>query len=300
MATEGTYYIGRVLKLGLLDQEKLIEAINNPRQIVYRGNGWTFIDVEEYNQNGNKYIFGKLSKFAPDGEVTIVDTVSRSEKIQTEPNLKMASSPFIYIPDHSGIAFLNVSNHIEQTTFIKRFCEIIEFTHKNFFVDCDIELISDLKTFAAKLLSLDLIYQINAKISPPNPLFSPLWETLEKYLRERNTDKMTIIEDAQESKKLNTNLPILVEKASEQTENSQFIPEEEIPIGDAAILMAADGYGKGSIRGKRNNELVVLKTAETALNFSFSKTPDPYELYLKALPLFERIKTNRHMEHGDE
>jgi len=299
MATPGTYYIGRVLKLGLLDQDKLIEAIKKPDQITYRGNAWTFIDIEEYNQDGHQYIFGKLSKFTPDGEVTVVDTVNRSEKTQIEPNLKMASSPFIYIPEHSGIAFLNVSNHIEQSTFIKRFCEIIEYTHEKFFVDCGIELVSDLKTFAAKLLSLDLIYQINAKISPPNPLFSPLWAPLVQYLRERNTDRMTIIEDAPESEKLRTNLPTLVEQASEQTENTQFIPGEEIPIGDAAILMAADGYGSGSIRGKKNGEIVILKTSETALNFSFTKEPDSYELYLKALPIFERIKTNRHMEHGE-
>ncbi len=299
MSAQGTYYIGRVLKLGLLDQEKLIEAIKKPDQITYRGNAWTFIDIEEYNQNGHKYIFGKLSKFAPNGEVTIVDTVSRSEKTQIEPNLKMASSSFIYIPEHSGIAFLNVSNHIEQATFIKKFCEIIEFTHKNYFVDCSIKLVSDLKSFSEKLLSLDLIYQINAKISPPNPLFSPLWAPLEQYLRERNTDKMTIIEDAPESEKLITNLPTLVKQASEQTEDAQFIPEENIPIGDAAILMAADGYGNGNIRGKKNNELVVLKTSESALNFSFSKDPDSYELYLKALQIFERIKTNRHMEHGE-
>lgn len=105
MATQGTYYIGRVLKLGLLDQEKLIEAIKNPDQITYRGNAWTFIDIEEYNEHGHHYIFGKLSKFAPDGEVTLVDTVSRSEKTQDEPNLKLASSPFVYIPEHSGVPF---------------------------------------------------------------------------------------------------------------------------------------------------------------------------------------------------
>lgn len=299
MAKNGTYYLGRVLKLGLLDQEKLLEAIENPKQIRYRGSAWTFIDIEEHKQEEHHYIFGKLTKFAPDGEVTVVDTVSRSEIIQIEPNLKMASSPFVYIPEHSGIAFLNISNQIEQGTFIKRFCDIIEFTHKNFFVDCDIELVADLKTFAANLLSLDTIYQINAKISPPNPLFSPLWEPLEKYLRERNTDRMAIIEDSPESEQLNTNLPRLVAEAAEQTENYQFIPEKEIPIGDAAILMAADGYGRGSIRGKRDNETVVLKTSETALNFSFPKEPEPNELYLKSLRLFEKIKTSRHMEHGE-
>lgn len=299
MAMQGTYYIGRVLKLGLLDQSKLIEALNSPSIIFNRGNAWTFTDIEEYNQSGHHYIFGKLSKFSPDGQVTIVDPVAHSEKIQIEPNLRLASSPFIYIPEHSGIAFLHVSNQIEPTSFIKRFCEIVEFKHEQFFVECDIELVSDLQSFSAKLSSLDLIFQITARISPPNPLFNPLWALLEQYLRERNTDKMTITEDAPEDQKLQTNLPELVAQVSKQTQEEQFLPVTNIPIGDAAILMAADGYGNGKVRGKKGNDIVVIKTSETAMSFSFQRDPDPYEFYLKALAIFERIKKSRHMKHRE-
>jgi hypothetical protein len=255
MARQGTYYTGRVLKLGVLDQEKLLDAIKNPTSVIYRGNAWTFIDVDEYKQAGHHYIFGRLSKYVPEGEVGVVDESTRSERKQLEPNLLVASSPFVYIPGHSGIAFLNVSGQIEVRAFIRRFCEIIEKTHHSFFVDCDIELVTDLKTFAAKLLSLQGIFKIQARISPPNPLFSPLWEPLEKYLRDRNTDRMTIIEDAPESEVLKTNLPKLVEEAASQTEEAPFVPEVEIPVGDAAILMAADGYGSGVIRGRRDGEV---------------------------------------------
>lgn len=300
MATKGTYYAGRVLKLGLLNQEKLLEAIKNPKPMKYRSSAWSFIDIAEYNQDGFYFIFGRLSKYAPNGEVGVVDELIRCEIKQPEPNLIVASSPFVYIPEHSGIVFLNVSGHIEVRTFVKRFCDIIEKTHHNFFVDCDIELVTDLKSFAAKLLSLDGIYKIEARISPPNPLFSPLWESLEKYLRSRNTDRMTVVEDAPGSEVLKTALPYLVEEASQQTEDKRFIPERKIPIGDAAILMAADGYGNGTIRGRRDNEVVVIKTSETAVNFSFEKTPDPLELATKALEIFEKIEKQRHMEHADE
>lgn len=193
---------------------------------------------------------------------------------------------------------MHVSNNIEVPTFINRFSEIIENTYQGFFVDCDIVLISDLKTFAAKLASLDGIYRIDAKISPPNPLFSPLWKPLEDYLRSRNTDRMTIVEDAPRSDVLNTELPKIVEAASKQTEETSFEPDEQLAIGDAAILMAADGYGSGTIRGVRDEELVVIKTSETALNFSFDKTPEPFELYIRALEIFKKIQDQRHMEHG--
>lgn len=298
MSRKGTYYAGRVLKLGTLDQQMLLAALRNPASILRRGNAWTFIDIEEYNEAGHHYIFGRLSKYAPEGEVGVVDERSRSEKKQLEPNLLVASSPFVYIPEHSGIAFLNVSNQIEVSTFTKRFCDVIEETHFGFFVDCDIELVSDLKTFSAKLASLDGIYKIEARISPPNPLFSPLWKQLETYLRSRNTDRMTIVEDAPTSESLNTELPRIVEAASRQTEDVQYKPVGELKIGDAAILMAADGYGSGIIRGRRDDELVVIKTSETAMNFTFDKTPDAHELYLKALQIFIKVQNQRHMEHG--
>jgi len=298
MSKKGTYYAGRVLKLGTLDQQMLMAALRNPASILRRGSAWTFIDIDEYNQSGHHYIFGRLSKYAPEGEVGLVDEPTRSEKKQIEPNLLVASSPFVYIPEHSGVAFLHVSGNIEVSTFIRRFSEVIEETHLGFFVDCDIELVSDLKTFAAKLASLDGIFKIDARVSPPNPLFSPLWKSLEQYLRDRNTDRMTIVEDAPKAEALHTDLPSIVEAAAQQTESKPFIPDEPLAIGDAAILMAADGYGNGTIRGTRDDETVVIKTSETALNFTFDKIPDPFELYLKALGIFTKIQEQRHMEHG--
>jgi len=299
MRKKGTYYIGRVLKLGVLDQIKLLYALKIPATTHYRGNAWTITDFEEHKNENMHFIFGRLSKYTPEGEVAVVDTTTKSEKRQLEPNLLIASSPFIYIPEHSGIAFLQVSNHIEAHIFRRRFADIIKKTHDNFFVDCDIELISDLKSFAVKVSSLDGIFQISARISPPNPLFNPLWKPLEDYLRKRNTDRMTIVEDANQAETLKTQLPELIKQASELTGEGQLTSRDDIPVGDAAILMAADGYGTGLIRGKKGEDVVTIKTSETAVNFSFDKIPDINELYQKVLELLEKIKKSRHMEHGE-
>lgn len=297
MASTGTYYLGRVLKLGTLDQKKLIDAIKEPTTVSYRGSSWTFIDVHEAEHNGIRYIFGRLSKYKPLGEVTVVDTRKRTEETQIEPNLKVASSPFVYIPSHSGIAFLNVYNHIEQKAFINRFCSIIEDTYQRFFVDCHIELVSDLRSFSAKVSSLDGIYHVNAKISPPNPMFGCLWAELKDYLIKRNTDRMTVVEDAPDNQPLNTDLPYHIEKAANQTAEEQYVSDEPLPIGDAAILMAADGYGHGTVKGRRNNETVTIKTSETVKNFSFDKNPEPHELFDKAVEVFDDIKEKRHLGH---
>lgn len=297
MSNSGTYYLGRVLKLGTLNQEKLMKAINEPVSISYRGSSWTFIDVQEVNTMGQHYIFGRLSKYKPLGEVTIVDTKKRTEETQIEPNLKVASSPFVYIPSHSGIAFLNVYNHIEQKAFVNRFCSIVEETYQRFFVDCDIELVSDLRSFSAKISSLDGIYHVNAKISPPNPMFGCLWAELKDYLIKRNTDRMTVVEDSPENQPLNTDLAYHIERAANQTTEEQYTSEVPLPIGDAAILMAADGYGHGTVKGKRDNDFVTIKTSETVKNFSFDKNPEPEALYARAVEIFNDIKDKRHLGH---
>lgn len=295
MGFQGTYYLGRVLKLGTLTQDMVIDAIKEPATISYRGNSWTIVDV--YVEHTKKYIIGNLSKFTPYGEISKIDIETHSEVKQREPNLTIANSPFIYIPEYSGIAFLNVSNHIEQSMFIKQFKKIINETYDNFFVDCEIKPIADLRTFATKLSKLDGIYKLNATISPPNPMFGPLWESLKEYLISRNTDRMIISEDAPISQTLKTNIQEHVRKASEQDENNEYIPEKKLPIGDAAILMAVDGYGKGFVRGKENEQIVTIKTSESIKSFNYLKNPNHEELYSIANKIFKNIQDNRHMRH---
>jgi hypothetical protein len=294
---DGTYYLGRVLKLGQLNQELLLEALRNPALVKHRANAWTITDILESEPPG-RYIFGRLSKYAPEGEVGVVDEASRSERRRVEPNLLIASSPFVYIPEHSGIAFLYVSGSIEPQIFRRRFSQVVEQAYGKFFLDCDIDLIADLRTFAAKVSSLDGIYKIEARVSPPNPLFGPLWRSLKEYLAQRNADRMTLIEDAPVAEVLKTQLPELVSQTAEQSLGKAYEPEFQVSIGDAAILMSIDGYGVGKIRGRRGSDVVVIKTSETAMTFAFPKEPEPLALYVHVLGVFEDIQRSRHMEHG--
>lgn len=296
MITDGKYYLGRVIKLGILDQDKLIEAMKYPVTSLYGKYAWTFTDViEKYDHNGRQYIFGKLSKFLPEGEITKIDTSTHFEYTQKEENLSIATSPFVYLREYSGIAFLHVHNQIEQKFFIKRFREIINEKYGSFFVDCKIEMISDIKSFSDKLSALDKIFKIQAKVSPPNPLFGPLWGPLKEYLEKRNADIMEIVEDAKLGSELNTSLPEYIQYVTVDDENK--LKNFQLPIGDAAILMAIDGYGDGTIRGKQNGETISIKTSESNINFIFSKEPDPEELYEKALELLGKITHDRHMKH---
>ena len=294
----GTYYLGRVIKFGNLDTEKLIDAILFPRPIRAYGHAWTFIDSEKFAFNNSEFVYAKLIKYSPDAEVFVVDPEKGKEVRQDEPNLSIASSPFVYIPEFSGIAFLRVSNHIEAKTFMKRFGKLIENKYDSFFMECEVEPISDLRSFAIKLSKLDGIYNLSATVFPPNPLFGPLWRDLKVYLENRRTDKMKIQEESMDEHIIKTNLPTLVKSISEQTASDALF-DQKVGIGDAAILMAVDGYGTGFIKGKREGEYVTIKTSETIKNFSFLKEAIPIDLFKKAYELLKEIKDDRHMEHDE-
>lgn len=298
LSNNGTYYLGRVIKIGTLDHEKLIKAILNPKPILAWGFAWSFISAQKGTIDGVDFVYAKLCKYSPDAEVMIVVPEKGEEKSQEEPNLRIASSPFIYIPEFSGIAFLRVSTHVEPHTFMKRFATLVKNKYDNFFVDCKIEAISDLRTFAIKLSKLESIVNISATISPPNPLFGHLWEDLKKYLDARRTDKMKIQEESFGDKSISTNLPSLIENISEHTSEKPFMPSK-VDIGDAAILMAADGYGTGYVKGRQQGEMVVIKTSETIKNFSFSKEAVPEDLFRKVYDILNKINEDRHMKHNE-
>jgi hypothetical protein len=105
---DGTYYLGRVIKLGLLDDAKILQALTNPVTIVARGSAWSIINASIRGHGSSQFAFGRLCKFMPETQVSVVDLTKKEEVLQPEQNLILASSPFVYIPEHSGIAFLHV------------------------------------------------------------------------------------------------------------------------------------------------------------------------------------------------
>lgn len=297
MPDKNTYYLARISKLGSLTDAMIEEAVFAPKVAIWWNNGWSFFDAEKHEIDGVSFISARLSKFNPDGEVIIADPNSRQEIIQAEPNLRVASSLFIYIPSVAGIAFSKVYNHIDEFQFARRFAQITLETHHNFFVDCEIRLISDLHTFAEKLLTLECIIRITATLNPPNPIWGPLWKPLRDYIKKRRADKMLIREEASIDKPLITDLPNHVAKVSSQTEDTEYTPKEELPIGDAAILMAADGYGVGTVKGVRAGERITIKTSETTRNISFEHDHSVDDIFRKAYATFVQIEKDRHLEH---
>lgn len=117
---------------------------------------------------------------------------------------------------------------------------------------------------------------------------------LDKYVRRRQADEVSVRETTSKSRGLSTQLLTLIENI---LENPSYEPVEEPDITDAALLMAADGYGSGKAVGSENGHEVVIRTSESQKSFVFDKKPDPELLANLTRDHFERVSSERDMRH---
>ena len=69
------------------------------------------------------------------------------------------------------------------------------------------------------------------------------------------------------------------------------------PIGDAAVLMAADGYGTAEVIGRRGSETVVVKTTENAIQLKLDAEVTASELAAAVVREVVRLRSTRKLKH---
>jgi hypothetical protein len=214
------------------------------------------------------------------------------------PNLIDAASAFVYVPQFSGLAYRHIWNALPSDQFERVFKELVERKYEKFFVGCDVEPIPDFRTFVTRLSKLDRITELQATVVPPNPLFGPCWESLSEYLRQRKLDEAQITEQAADG--IQTRLKdIAVAVLRDDTAASW--PELMEPlldgVGDAAVLMAADGYGRGRVKGTEDGKDVVIRTSENQKSFLFDGDPNPLRLFEYAFDQLQRLSEEQGLKH---
>lgn len=294
----GRYLLSRVVKINLT-QNDLMDAICNPSIIKVRNHNWTLTDIVDARHDEKlPFIFGRLVKYADD-ELDVVDEHKHKQSQSKTENLVKASSPFVYLPEFSGICFLHVYNGIQSDVFPRRFKSIIEDSRNlkfnDLLIECDVDAITDYAAFRKKITSIKKVVEINVTVSPPNPLFGWLWKSLKQFLEERRTTTLKINEESEKKEGLKTQIPEIMKRLEA---NDFFQTNMEIPLPDAALLMAADGYGKGKIIGENSEkEIIEVKTEDAQKSFLFEKNSEPIKLARRAQEEFLKINDERKMEH---
>lgn len=298
MARQSRFYLGRVLKRGELTQQKIVEAMRDPVTIEFRGTRFSFTDFRSFGGNGQPNgFYARLAKYKQQGAVSVVREVEHESAEAEVRNLIDASSAFVYLPDYSGLVYRHVWNALSKEQFERVFKGLVEF--KYVLVGCDIDPVTDLRTFVMRLSRLDRITELQATISPPNPLFAPCWKSLSDYLRKRKLTEAQIKEQAEGG--IDTRVKEIAEAVLQPDTSSGRVQEMMEPlldgVGDAALLMAADGYGRARVKGREGDQEVVIRTSENQKSFLLDADPEPQLLYERALMAFQQISTERGLEH---
>lgn len=293
------YYLARVLKRGELTPDKVALAMREPVTVEYRGTRYSFIDFEALGTPGRERgYYAKLAKYKQQGAVEVVREEQHASAEAAVRNLIDAASPFVYVPAFGGLAYRHVWNVFPREQFERVFKELIEAKFQRFFVGCDIEPVTDLRTFVMRLARLDVITEMKAKVVPPNPLFGPCWKSLGEYMRKRKLIEAEIREQAQGG--IDTRIKEIASAVLAER------PAQELPalmeplldgVGDAALLMAADGYGSARVRGLEERREVVIRTSENQKSFMFDGDPNPALLFEHAEDVFRSINEERGLEH---
>lgn len=294
--SNGRYYIGRVVKMGLLTADKFCEAIKSPCAIKHGKFKWTIMGVEEGRIGKDEYLYGRLVKYDEAGAVKVVNEKAGIETEIAAPDMIVAKSPFVYFKSFSGIAYLHVWNNIQEDVFRHRLIDIVKERYDSFFVDCSIEAISDLQSFSSRIMALRNISDITARVYPPNPLFDPLWQNLMEYMHKRNSSSVKVHEEnRKDDGGIKTELPIVLN----MIQTGKFPEQYKLGMIDAAILMAADGYGHGKISGmSEERKHTIVETNEARKSFLFAKEPTPRDLALQVYEVLREVSIERKMRHA--
>ncbi len=300
MPKQYRYYLGRITKGGSLTSNDLIEAIMKP--VIIRKKEYSYTFTNMYYDQKNNYLFGKLVKFMPIGEVETIEPNEHKESTMLIQHKKESSSPFVVVLDYMGIAYPHIWNTLQKEQFEKYFCELICEKYDNLLVSCKIEPIVDLRTFIERVSTIDIVQRISANVVPPNPLFGPAWKELKDYMEKRESGELSISEKSKSTNGLRTKLvsfmkSILEMKNASDEEKIKLLENEKYDISDAATLMAADGYGRAKIEGLSNNEQIVIKTKDNQKSFLFDKDPDREELFNFVKEELVTINSERYLEH---
>jgi hypothetical protein len=299
MGKQTRYYLGRVLKRGEMTSERVVEAMRDPVAIEYRGTKYSFIDFEAFDGPGDQIGYvAKIAKYRMQGAVEVVHEAKHASGEAPVLNLIDAASAFVYLPGYSGLVYRHIWNSFSSDQFERVFKELVEMKYQKFFVGCDVEPVTDLRTFVTRLAKLDEITELNATVVPPNPLFGPCWKSLFEYMKKRKLVEASIKEQSENG--INTRLKEIAHAIIQEQDPQQMVKLMEPllnGVGDAALLMAADGYGRARVVGRENNHNVIIRTSDNQKSFMFESSQSSRILYERAIDEFQKNTSERGLEH---
>ncbi|MAT96870.1 MAG: hypothetical protein CL608_06980 [Anaerolineaceae bacterium] len=278
--TEHTYNFGRISIYGSNIEDKyrfLLDSLNADVVITKGNYSYIIIDVEELDYRGAKYLYGVLTKFRPVQENPVVDVKKKTLSTdETEKQAVASAKFFVFIESQTLMAYRPIANKISDMQFKSSFSELIGEANNNFFVQVPVDAVNEELEIKESISILKKITKIIYNIRPSNPSSSPFWEPYDEDMKRLGIEKETRISESQ--KGIDPN----------ELENDRRY---------MGIQMAADGYGKASIYGeKEDGSHVVISTEKMPITYTVIDHDEPVKILEQLHNKFLQISARTHHE----
>jgi hypothetical protein len=207
--------------------------------------------VENKIIDNEQFIIGTLTKFRPFEEEEKVNLEKGKIYVNEDKNNVVAKSNFMLHVKSGLIAFRPVGNNISENAFRNVFAEIIEKANNDFFVNVDIQIISEEIDVFYSLKNFEKINSVSIHLHPSNPTNREIWKDLDEEL------KLSQVDTYHTSYKSDRGIVV--------SENSKIFSE---------ITMAADGYGNARIEGEKEGKKVIASTDRIPVKFDVTEEED--------------------------
>lgn len=220
----------------------LLTGVRNDATTDYRGFLYKFFDSEVITWDGKEFITGHLVKYNPDDVEKVVNEETMKIIDEDVKNKVVGMARYIIDTSSSVIMYCEIPGVISKETFIKRFVELFETNHDNFFTEFSISPIKEQYSFIERIKMFKAVKKITITLFPSNPNYADRWRNIDERLR---SNHITKYREVQENNKIGENIII-----DEETESK--------------FLMSEDGYGVSNAAGiDENGQENAISTEDT-------------------------------------
>lgn len=269
------YFFGRFNLAATYDNKRdyVLQGLRGGTIIQGRGSGWGFFEIEETLVENEQWVYGYLVKYKPEGEEEIV--VRETQQIEDEAviNRVMDKSRFFMHLSSGIIAYRPISNQISRQQFTERFVEIFRENHDNFFLNVDIQSITEDLSLLELLRKFSRIQEVLISLHPSNPSNRDVWQ--------RTDERIKALNAATYQEKI---------EADPKSSGLNVVNDDETT---GKITMAVDGYGKAEVRGTLDGETKVVSSDDNPISIQAPNDEALVEDILKTVLLTFRIIKGR-------
>ena len=266
-----TYYFGRLNLLGKWDNKRTFVqkaltagAIESKRKFKYGIFGVDDLSIQDY-----VFAYGKLAKYKPLLEGEVVDEEKGQIVEGGLPDGVVAKSDFFFHYQSEVVAYRPITNRLSSEQFREMFARLIEAGHHNFFVSASVELIEEEFGIIEAVQRLQVVKKVTIEIHPTNPSNRRTYKHIDERLKGLKAQKLRQVIEGR-----NGGL------------NKEALLNDDIYRG---LVMASDGYGKGSVQGILDGAKVTISTGQSPVKKEVLFSENPMDVLYQLIPVFERI-----------